>query len=232
LEKAILQSRDNTKKVLLAQATIEGVKVEGIGTNAAVMKELLIPVAAVGTWLQALYLWEEPVKSLTFCVSGCYIIFKGWLPFVLPLLLVMMAAYMASVRNMRNGSAIKEIVVSTPPDQNTVEQLLALQQALSQLEGKIQAGNIFLLKTRALFLSALPEATNQIIYLLLVAAAILLILPTRWLILITFLNVFTSEMPARSESTRRVIRRISEWWYGIPVVPVRFLKLESDSGNK
>lgn len=38
LEKAILQSRDNTKKVLLAQATIEGVKVEGIGTNAAVMK--------------------------------------------------------------------------------------------------------------------------------------------------------------------------------------------------
>lgn len=42
LEKAILQSRDNTKKVLLAQATIEGVKVEGIGTNVAVMKVLLI----------------------------------------------------------------------------------------------------------------------------------------------------------------------------------------------
>jgi len=38
LEKAILQSRDNSKKVLLAQATIEGVKVEGIDTNAAVMK--------------------------------------------------------------------------------------------------------------------------------------------------------------------------------------------------
>lgn len=38
LEKAIVQSRDNTKKVLLAQATIEGVKVEGIGTNVAVMK--------------------------------------------------------------------------------------------------------------------------------------------------------------------------------------------------
>lgn len=38
LEKAISQSRDNTKKVLLAQATVEGVKVEGIDTNAAVMK--------------------------------------------------------------------------------------------------------------------------------------------------------------------------------------------------
>lgn len=38
LEKAILQSRDNAKKVLLAQASVEGVKVEGIDTNVAVMK--------------------------------------------------------------------------------------------------------------------------------------------------------------------------------------------------
>lgn len=232
LEKAILQSRDNSKRVLLAQATIEGVKVEGIGTNAAVMKELLIPVTAFVTWLQALYLWEDPVKSLTFCFVGCYIIFKGWLPYMLPLSLVLMALYMASMRNMRNGAAIKEIEVLTPPNQNTVEQLLALQQALSQLEGLIQAGNICLLKTRALFLSALPEATDQIIYILLGVAAALLILPTRWLILITFVNVFTSEMPARSESTRRITRRINEWWYGIPVVPVRFLRPESDGGNK
>jgi len=87
-------------------------------------------------------------------------LYRGWLPFILPLLLVMMAAYMASVRNMRNGAAIKEVVVPMPPNQNTVEQLLALQQALSQLEGLIQAGNIFLLKTRALFLSALPEVST------------------------------------------------------------------------
>lgn len=41
LEKAIQQSRDNSKKVLLVQATIKEEKVEGIGTNAAVMKVLL-----------------------------------------------------------------------------------------------------------------------------------------------------------------------------------------------
>jgi hypothetical protein len=38
LEKAIVQSRDNSKRVMLAQATIEGVRVEGIGTNLAVLK--------------------------------------------------------------------------------------------------------------------------------------------------------------------------------------------------
>ncbi len=73
------------------------------------------------------------------------------------------------------------------------------------------------------------QATNQVIIILLAVAAALLILPTRWLVLISFLNVFTSEMPVRAESTRRFVRRINEWWYGIPVVPVRFLKPESDS---
>jgi hypothetical protein len=38
LEKAIVQSRDSSKKVMLAQATVEGVRVEGIGMNVAVMK--------------------------------------------------------------------------------------------------------------------------------------------------------------------------------------------------
>lgn len=76
------------------------------------------------------------------------------------------------------------------------------------------------------------QATDQIIYILLGVAAALLILPTRWLILMTFVNVFTSEMPARSESTRRITRRINEWWYGIPVVPVRFLRPESDGAIK
>lgn len=74
-----------------------------------------------------------------------------------PLLLVSMALYMAYVRYMRAGAAIKEVLVLKPPKMNAVEQVLALQQALSQLEGLIQTGNIFLLKTRAVVLSVLPE---------------------------------------------------------------------------
>lgn len=70
-----------------------------------------------------------------------------------------MAAYMAYVRRMRDEAPIKEVLVPSPPNQSTVEQLIALQQALTQLEALIQAGNIFLLKTRALVLSALPEVS-------------------------------------------------------------------------
>ena len=38
LERAVMQSRNNFKKLELAQASIDGVKVEGIDTNVAVMK--------------------------------------------------------------------------------------------------------------------------------------------------------------------------------------------------
>ena len=38
LERAVKESRDNYKKVVLAQETVDGVKVDGIDTNLAVMK--------------------------------------------------------------------------------------------------------------------------------------------------------------------------------------------------
>lgn len=40
---------------------------------------------------------------------------------------------------------------------NTMEQLLAVQNAICQVEEVVQDGNIFLLKIRALFLSGLPQ---------------------------------------------------------------------------
>jgi hypothetical protein len=52
---------------------------------------------------------------------------------------------------------IEAFEVTTPPRRRTVEQLLALQEAISQLETHVQAGNIFLLKLRSLMLAAFPQ---------------------------------------------------------------------------
>ncbi len=66
LEKAILQSRENTKQAEVAQATIDGVKVEGIGTNVAVMtvclEHSLLLCLNLNFWLS---------KSLSFRF-GCF----------------------------------------------------------------------------------------------------------------------------------------------------------------
>lgn len=42
LERAVMESRSNHKKVAFAKATVDGVKVDGVDTNLAVMKVLLI----------------------------------------------------------------------------------------------------------------------------------------------------------------------------------------------
>lgn len=42
LERAVKESRNSYKKVVLAQQTVDGVKVDGIDTNLAVMKVLLV----------------------------------------------------------------------------------------------------------------------------------------------------------------------------------------------
>lgn len=90
----------------------------------------------------------------TLCVN------RDWLGYIVPLVLLSMASYMLWLRHSGRGDDFNEVVVPTPPAQNTVEQLLALQQALSQLEGLLQSGNIMLLKLRALFFSVLPQVLH------------------------------------------------------------------------
>ncbi|KAL7264090.1 hypothetical protein ACSBR1_002109 [Camellia fascicularis] len=65
LERAIKESRTNYKKVVLAQALVDGVKVDGIDTNLAVMKVLLILLLSLiclfllSIWMKILIDWNR-----------------------------------------------------------------------------------------------------------------------------------------------------------------------------
>ncbi|KAL7160966.1 hypothetical protein ACSBR2_041585 [Camellia fascicularis] len=156
LERAVKESRTNYKKVVLAQASVDGVKVDGIDTNLAVMKELFYPVTEVGKWLVSMAYWEDSLKSFVFCLVFTYIIFRGWLCYAFALMLIFMAVFMVLTRYCSEGS-VDELKVEAPPAMNKVEQLLAVQNAISQAEEFIQDGNIVLLKFRALLLSIFPQ---------------------------------------------------------------------------
>lgn len=58
-----------------------------------------------------------------------------------------------------------ELKVIAPPPMNTMEQLLAVQNAISQLEQLIQDANIVLLKFRALLLSLFPQVSLSPLFL-------------------------------------------------------------------
>ncbi|XP_052179792.1 uncharacterized protein LOC127793067 [Diospyros lotus] len=231
LERALKESRSNYKKVVVAQATVDGVKVDGIDTNVAVMQELLFPVRAVGKWLLSLAYWEDSLKSSVFCLFFSYIIFRGWLGYAAALLLVFMAIFMVLSRLCSQGS-VYELKVIAPPAMNAMEQLLAVQNAISQAEELIQDGNIVLLKLRALLLSIFPQASERLVVAFVCMALILAFLPSKYVILLVFLETFTMYSPLRKASTERWTRRMREWWFSIPAAPVVIERARDDKKRR
>lgn len=231
LEKAVKESRDNYQKVLQAQGSVDEVKVDGIDTNLAVMKELLLPLMEVGNGLLSLLYWDDPRKSSIFCLLFTFIIFRGWLHYALSLMLLFFAAFMVLTRCFNQGRPACEIKVVAPPPMNAMEQLLAVQNAISLAEQHIQDGNIILLKFRALLLSIFPQASEKFAMVLLGTALVLAFLPVKYIVLLVFLETFTQFSPPRKATTERTMRRFREWWFSIPAAPV-ILERESEDKKK
>ncbi|KAM3751024.1 hypothetical protein ACB098_04G077700 [Castanea mollissima] len=231
LERAVKESKSNYEKVVLAQATVDGVKVDGIDTNLAVMKELLFPMRELGNCILSLVYWDDPVKSFMFCLVFSYIICRGWLGYTFALLLIFIAVFMVLTRFCGQGP-VDDVKVIAPPVLNTMEQLLAVQNAISQTEGYIQDGNIVLLKIRALLLCIFPQASDKFAVALLVTALILAFLPSKFIVLLVFLDTFTRYSPPRKAITERWMRRLREWWFSIPAAPVALEREKEEKKRK
>lgn len=227
LEKAVKESRDNFQKVMEAQGTVEEVKLDGIDTKVAVMEELLVPLMEVGNSLLSLLYWDNLRNSSIFCLLFTFIICRGWLRYAFSLTLLFLAAFMVLTRCFNQGRHVYEIKVVAPPPLNTVEQLLALQNAISKAEQHIQEGNIALLKIHGLLNSIFPQASEKFAIGLCCLALIMVFLPSKYIILLVFLELFTRYSPLRKVSTERWMRRLREWWVSIPAAPV-YIEREKD----
>lgn len=232
LEKAVVESRSNYKMVADAQATVDGAKVEGLDTNLAVLKELLFPVIDLGNHLVALLYWDEPTKSLAFCLVFTFIIYCGWLPYVFALLLIFFAINTMLARFVNGGRPVEELKVTVPPAMNKMEQLLAVQNAISQAEELVQEGNVVLLKIRGLLLSIFPQASNRFAAALVAFALFVTIVPFRYVVLFIFVEEFTKYSPMRRAETERWMRRMREWWFSIPAAPVILQRSQEDKKKK
>ncbi|CAB4265423.1 unnamed protein product [Prunus armeniaca] len=232
LEMAVKQSLLDTGRAEAAQATVEQVKVDGIDTNVAIMKELLFPVIEVATRVQLLASWEHPYKSTAFLMLTCYSILRDWIRYILPSIFVFVAVLMLWCRHFNKGRPLEPFKITPPHNRNAVEQLLTLQEAITQVEALLRAGNIVLLKLRALLFAVLPQATDRIVLLLVFMAAVFAFVPLRYIILVVFVEAFTREMPYRKESSDRWVRRIREWWVRIPAAPVQLIKPDDNKKKK
>ncbi|KAK2635149.1 hypothetical protein Ddye_029941 [Dipteronia dyeriana] len=232
LEIAVKQSISDTGRAEAAQATVDQVKVEGIDTNAAVMKELLFPVIVVASRLQLLASWKEPFKSTVFLVLSSYAILRGWIVYLLPSIFIFLAVLMLWRRYFNKGKPSEAFKIELPPNKSAVEQLLTLQEAITKVEALIQAGNILLLKIRALLFAIVPPATDKVALLLVFLAAVIVFVPLRVTILIVYLEAYTRELPYRKESSDKLLRRVREWWIKIPAAPVQLIKADDKKKKK
>ncbi|CAN8252093.1 unnamed protein product [Cochlearia groenlandica] len=232
LEIALKQSILDTDRAEAAQATVEQVKVEGIDTNVAVMKELLFPFIKLGLRIKRLASWEEPYKSTVFVIFFSYLIISGWIGFILPSTLVIVAIVMMWRKQFNKGKEPKAVRVKAPPSKNAVEQLLVLQDAISQFESLIQAANVGLLKMRAITLAILPQATDTSAITLVIVAVILAVVPVKCLVTIAFVEWYTREVAWRKASSDRLERRVREWWFRVPAAPVQLIRPDDSKKKK
>lgn len=93
---------------------------------------------------------------------------RGWLGYGLVALLLFVAMFILLTQLINQGRPVDQVKVIAPPSMNTMEQLLAVQNAISQVEELVKNGNIVLLKLRAL-LFAVPSQVFVFIFLLLIS---------------------------------------------------------------
>ncbi|KAK9001289.1 hypothetical protein V6N11_083077 [Hibiscus sabdariffa] len=249
LEIAVKKTISDTGRAEAAQATVNQVKVEGIETNLAVMKgkfcfvmllenslgvqlntgqcvELLLPLIQLATCTVLLSSWKEPFKSTVFLMLTSFVIIRGWIAYILAFVFVIFAMVMLWNRCLNRGKPLEAFRIIAPPNRNAVEQLLTLQEVISQYEALIQTANIILLKIRAILFAVLPQATDRVALSLVFLAVVLAFVPLRFLILFVFLEAFTRELPYRRDSTNRWLRRLREWWFRIPAAPVQLTRAD------
>ncbi|XP_062227141.1 uncharacterized protein LOC133925253 [Phragmites australis] len=223
VQMALERSFGYSGRVEAARATLDQVKVEDIDTNVAVLKELLFPLIEIGKVLLAFAEWEDQLNSYVFLFCFLYMVYSGWIWFMFPGFLLGSSLFMLWHKHYVKGQLIGAFEVTTPR-RRTVQQLLALQEAISQLEAHVQAGNIFLLKLRSLMLAAFPQSTSKVAAALVVMAAAFAFLPLRSIILLVVLEAYTRQMPVRKKSSEKLVRRLREWWLRIPAAPVQLLR--------
>jgi hypothetical protein len=95
-----------------------------------------------------LYLW------LTFSLIICD---RNWLQYIFPFLLIVVAVTMLALKALkaqgRLGRNFGKVTIQEKPPANTIQKIMALKEALNEMEDHLQKLNVALLKLRTIFIS-------------------------------------------------------------------------------
>ncbi|XP_028766879.1 uncharacterized protein LOC114724651 [Neltuma alba] len=221
LETAIKQAMEEEKETLIAKATAEELKEEGITDSVVVLMELLKPLKRAVPWFQEIFTWQRPMVTLTMLAASLIITYMEWIGKALAIFLIWTIVKMMEARQKRMNEKCNELVISTASERSTMESVVSAQQGLNTVREMMQITNVTILKIWSILISKAHKHSNTVMVALAGLAILLAIVPFKFVIMGFILQIFMTSKPGKSSGTGN--RRLKEWWDSIPVIPVRLV---------
>ncbi|KAL7205861.1 hypothetical protein ACSBR2_018725 [Camellia fascicularis] len=232
VEKAAITCREKHSEVEKTQATIYAAMLEGIPSNIDLFKELVLPLTVTAKSIDKLRRWEEPHLTAAFLAFSYAIIFRNLLSFVFPMTLMMLAAGMLLLKGLREqgrlGRYFGRVTIHDQPQSNTIQKIIAVKEAMREVEKYLQNLNVSLLKIRTILLAGQPQITTEVSLVLLMSSVILLIVPFKFILAFLVFDIFTRELEFRRQMVMRFMTLLKERWHAVPAAPVVVLPYEGD----
>jgi hypothetical protein len=233
--KAAETCRQKCEMVETTQATIDAAMLKGIPSNIDLFKELVLPLTITAKKFEKLRCWEEPHLTVSFLAFTYAVIFRNLLSYVFPTLLIISAASMLSLKGLKEqgrlGRSFGKVTIRDQPPSNTIQKIIAVKDAMRDVENYLQSINVTLLKIRTIILSGQPQVTSEVAFALLAGAIILLTVPFKYVLAFLIADLFTRELGFRKEMLKKFRSFLKQRWDMLPVAPVVVLPFESDESR-
>ncbi|KAK6945583.1 Protein of unknown function DUF639, partial [Dillenia turbinata] len=257
VEKAANICKSKFQAVQKTQATIDAAMIEGIPNNIDLFKEpilleikfslvcqllantpsqeLLLPTVIAAKYLDSLRRWEVPHLTASFLAVAYTVIYRNLLSYVFPTTLILLGFSMLLLKALKEqgrlGRSFGKVTIRDQPPSNTIQKIIALKEAMRDVEAYLQNLNITFLKMRTIFLAGQPQLTTEIAMVLLCSAAVLLIVPFKYVISFLLFDIFTRELEFRREMVKKFMMILKERWDSVPAAPVVVLPYENDENR-
>ncbi|PIA31164.1 hypothetical protein AQUCO_05200040v1 [Aquilegia coerulea] len=232
VERAAEMCKEKSQVVEKTQATIDAAMIKGIPSNIDLFKEFMLPLIVTAKNFDELRRWKKPHLTASFLAFAYTVLFRNMLPYVFPVMLMITAASMLLLKSLKEqgrlGRTFGIVTIRDQPSSNTIQKIIALKQAMLDLETYLQNMNIKLLKVRAILLAGQPQITTEVAVVLLLSASILLTVPFKYVLAFLLLDAFTAELKFRREMVIKLIDILKERWNTVPAAPVVVLPFDSD----
>ncbi|XP_010521093.1 PREDICTED: uncharacterized protein LOC104800080 isoform X2 [Tarenaya hassleriana] len=211
VERAAKTCRKKYQVVETTQATIDAATIKGIPSNIDLFKELMLPLTITATNFEKLRRWEQPHLTVSFLAIASMLILRNLLPYLLPVSLMILATGMLTLKGLwqqgRLGRSFGKVTIRDQPPSNTIQKIIAVKDAMHDMESYLQNVNVGLLKLRTIVLSGHPQMTTEVALVFLALATVLLVVPFKFVLVFLLFDLFTRELQFRREMEKEQSRK-------------------------